>query len=197
MTSTRPGRPRSLDPRLRLGLGALIALLLVAGGALVARASAPIAVAGAPELATQRASAERSIDSVYKTGMQQLKTTRGLRLAITDAQAATIEQKYATQLKDLRHSALQALADAFALPADQTPAYIQQAETRLDGQPAQSAPPVMLAPRLYQIVQRMADLGSQLSDAGVREMTSPAPTGSPIPSPSATARPSASPSPSR
>lgn len=177
--------------RLRWLIFAVVALAAVAGGAAAARAGAPTTVAGAPELATQRASVERSIDKVYKAGIEQLKTTRGLKLAISDAQAALIEQKYASQLKDLRRSALQALADLYALPADQATAYIQQTESRLDTQAAPaSAPPVMLAPRLYQIVQRMADLGSQLSDAGVREMTQ-ASTGAPSPSP---ARPSATPS---
>ena len=179
--------------RLRWLIVAVVAIAAVAGGAAAARAGAPATVAGAPELATQRASVERSIDKVYKAGLEQLKTTRGLKLAISDAQAAVIEQKYAAQLKDLRRSALQALADLYALPADQATAYIQQTESRLDTQVAASAPPVMLAPRLYQIVQRMADLGAQLSDAGIREMTQ-APTGSPTPSATPTARPSASPS---
>lgn len=174
----------------------VIVLAALVGLSLVARAGAPTTVAGAPELATQRASAERSIDTVYKTAIGQLKTTRGLRLAITDAQATAIEQKYATQLRDLRHSALQATADLYALPADQATAYVQQTESRLDSQAAASAPPVMLAPRLYAVVQRMAELGGQLADAGIREMTQ-SPTGSPAPSASPTTpRPSGSPSPS-
>jgi hypothetical protein len=177
----------------------VIVLAALAGLSFVARAYAPTTVAGAAELAAQRASAERSIDKVYKTGLEQLKTTRGLHLAITDAQAAAIEQKYATQLRDLRHNALQAIADLYALPADQATAYVQQTESRLDTQAAASAAPVMLAPRLYVVVQRMAELGAQFTDAGIREMTQ-SPTGSPAPSAAPTvtptARPSASPSPS-
>ncbi len=186
-----------LDRRtVRLLAALVIVLLALVGGSLAARAGAPTTIASASELAAQRASAERSIDKIYKAGIEQLKTTRGLHLTISDAQAASIEQRYAGQLKDLRHSALQALADLYALPADQAATYIQQTEQRLDNQTAASAPPVMLAPRIYQIVQRMSDLGAQLTDAGIREMTQ-APSGSPAPTPSSSARPSPSPSPSR
>lgn len=172
-------------------VGLVIVLAALAGAAFAARAGAPTTVAAPPELAAQRASAERSIDSVYKTGIGQLKLTRGLKLAITDAQAAAIELKYQTQLKELRRSALQALAELYALPADQATAYVQQTESRLDTQVAASAPPIMLAPRLYQIVQRMAELGAQLADAGIREMTQ-SPTSAPSATPSA--RPSVTPS---
>ncbi len=172
----------------------LVALLAaLVGVSFAASAAAPRTVASAADLAAQRASAERSIDKVYKTGLEQLKTTRGLKLAISEAQAASIEQKYLTQLRELRRSALQAIAGLYALPGDQAAAYVQQTESRLDTQPAAPAEPVMLAPRLYVVVQRMAELGAQLTDAGIREMTQ-APTGTP---PSGTARPSPSPSPTR
>jgi hypothetical protein len=175
---------------------AVVALLALVGLSFAARAGAPTTLASSADLAAQRTSAERTIDKVYKFGLQQLKTTRGLRLAITDVQAAAIEQKYTTQLSDLRKGALQAIADAYALTPDQASAYVAQAEQRLDSTaPAPSGAPVMLAPRLYQIVQRMADLGGQLTEAGIREMTQ-APSGSPAASPSPTARPSGSPSPS-
>ncbi len=61
--------------------------------------------------------------------------------------------------------------------------YAQQAAARLD-QAVPSSAPVMLAPRLYAIVERMGQLTSQLSDRGVREMTQTTPTASPAPSPS-------------
>jgi hypothetical protein len=184
--------------QLRTGLVAVAALVVLVGLSFAARAGAPTTVAASGDLNAQRSAAERSIDKVYKFGLEQLKTTRALRLAISDAQAAVIEQNYAKQLNDLRHGALQAIADAYALAPDQARSYIAETEQRLDGNPAASAPPVMLAPRLYQIVQKMADFGSQLTDAGIREMTK-APTGapspSPSPSPSATTRPSPTPSP--
>jgi hypothetical protein len=177
--------------QLRIAI-AVVALLALVGLSFAARAGAPTALANSADLAAQRTSAERTIDKVYKFGLEQLKTTRGLRLGITDAQAASIEQKYATQLKDLRRGALQAIAEAYALTPDQASSYVGQAEQRLDSTaPAASGEPTMLAPRLYQIVQRMADLGGQLTEAGIREMTQ-APSGSPSP----TARPSGSPSPS-
>jgi hypothetical protein len=158
--------------QLRIAI-AVVALLALVGLSFAARAGAPTTLANSADLAAQRTSAERTIDKVYKFGLQQLETTRGLRLAITDAQAA-------------------AIAEAYALTPDQASSYVGQAEQRLDSTaPAPSGEPTMLAPRLYQIVQRMADLGGQLTEAGIREMTQ-APSGSPSP----TARPSASPSPS-
>ena len=183
--------PRSAA-RTLIALAVLLGALI--GVSYAASAAAPRTVASASDLVAQRASAERSIDKVYKTGLEQLKTTRALRLAISDAQAAAIEQRYAGQLRELRKSALQAIAELYALPGDQAATYVQQTEARLDAQPAASAEPVMLAPRLYVIVQRMAELGAQLTDAGIREMTQ-APTGTPAPT--GTARPSPTPSPSR
>ena len=181
--------------QLRAVVATVAVLLALIGLSFAARAGAPTTVASTSDLTAQRASAERSIDKVYKFGLDQMKTTRGLRLAISDAQAAVIEQKYATQLRDLRRGALQAIADAYGMNTDQAASYVTQTEQRLDGGPSASAPPTMLAPRLYQIVQRMADLGGQVTDTGIREMTAPnAPSATPSVSPSPTSRPNATPS---
>lgn len=198
MTTARAARPSRRAPSagqgLRIGLAALLLLAVIGGVAYAASAGAPRATAGQAELNAQRAGVERAVQRIYLAALEQLKTTRGLRLAITDAEAAAVEQKYTEQLKSLRVSALQALADAYAVAPDQAPAFVAQITARLDTASAvPSADPVMLAPRLYQIVQRMGELAGQLSDAGIREMTKTAPTASPT----ATARASASPAPTR
>ncbi|MDQ2951666.1 MAG: hypothetical protein M3R54_05330 [Chloroflexota bacterium] len=178
----------------RAVLAVVAVAVLVGVAAYAASAGAPRTTAGQAELNAQRAGVERAVQRVYAAAIEQLKTTRGLRLAVSDAQAAVIEQKYTDQLIALRQSALQALAEAYAVPADQQAAFVAQTINRLgSASAAPSAEPVMLAPRLYQIVQRMGELAGQLSDAGIKEMTQSTPSASP----SATARPSASPSPTR
>ncbi|HZP96503.1 MAG TPA: hypothetical protein VFC31_09240 [Candidatus Limnocylindria bacterium] len=188
-----------LDRRVvRWLVAVVVALAAVVGLSMASAAFAPTTVASAGELDAQRGAAERAIQRVYAAGLDQLKTTRSLKLAITDAQAAAIEQKYADQLKALRRSALQAVGDAYGQTADQSAQYAAQAEPRLDGTPAASSAPVLLAPRLYAIVERMGQLTSQLTDQGIREMTQAQPSGSPAASPSAapsrTPRPTTSPS---
>ena len=197
MSAKRTGGGIRLDRRV---LRIVIALVVLVGAAvglsLVAAAGAPKIQATNAELDSQRASTERAIQRVYAAGLDQLKTTRSLKLAITDAQAAVIYTKYSDQLVALRQSALQAVGAANGLAADASAQYAQQAASRLDAA-LPSNPPVMLAPRLYAIVERMGQLTSQLTDQGIREMTqatssSPAPTSAPTASP----RPSATPSPS-
>lgn len=172
----------------------VVAIVVLAGAAAVAYAAsvgAPRATANSTELAAQQRAAERDFERVYAAGIDQLKTTRSLHLAIPDSQAAQIETKYTDQLKALRQSALVALAQAYGLPQDQQQTYTQQTVAKMDAGPLPSGDPVMLAPRLYQIVQRMGELAGQLVDAGVKEMTQSLP---PSPSPSGSARPSPSPS---
>ena len=174
----------------------IVALVLLAGIVAVAYAAsvgAPRATASSADLIAQQRAAERDLERIYGAAVDQLKTTRSLKLAIPDAQAAQIESKYTDQLKALRQSALVAVAQAYGLPQDQQQVYAQQVVAALEAGPLPSATPVMLAPQLYQIVQRMGELAGQLVDAGVKEMTQSLPSSSPT----ATSRPSASPSPTR
>ena len=180
---------------LRPIIAAIVALFVLIGLSFAANAGAPRAVPSAAELDAQRAGAELAVQRIYVAGIEQLKTTRSLKLAITDAQAAVIQQKYTDQLKQLRRTAFAAVGEAYGQSTDQSAQYAAQAEQRLDAAAAPSAPPVLLAPRLYLIVDRMGQLTSQLSDQGVREMTQAQPGASPPPT--GTARPSASPSPTR
>ena len=192
MSSQRTPAAMRIDRRLlRVLVAVAVALVALVGLSLIASAGAPKAVASSAEMDAQRATTERAVQRIYLAGVEQLKTTRGLRLAISDAQAATIEQKYVDQLNQLRRSAFAAIGEAYGQSADQGAAYATQTEARMGAAAPASASPLLLAPRLYAIVERMGQVTSQLSDQGTREMTqTPA-------SPSPTARASASPSPSR
>ena len=178
-------RAAGLRVDIRIVRAVIVAVVLIAaaiGLSFVAAASAPTIRATNAELDT--------------TGIDQLKTTRSLKLAITDAQAAVIQTKYNDQLAALRQSALQAVGAANGLTADASAQYAQQAAARLDAA-LPSSPPVMLAPRLYAIVERMGQLTSQLTDQGIREMTQATPASpSATPTLTGTPRPSTTPSPS-
>lgn len=183
----------------RAVLAAIVLIVLLYGLSFLAAAAGPKVRATDAELDAQRSAAERAIERVYAAGIDQLKTTRSLKLAITDAQAAAIQTKYNEQLKALRQGALEAIGAANGLTSDASAQYAQQAATRLDTTLPSTAP-VVLAPRLYAIVERMGQLTSQLTDQGIREMTQATPSSSPssTPSPSVTPRlTTPSPSPSR
>ena len=184
-----------IDRRIiRVIVAAILVLAAIVGVSMAATAFAPTTVATTAEIDAQRVATERAIQRVFAAGIDQLKTTRSLKLAITDAQAAAIEQKYSDQLKALRRGALEAVGVAYGGSSEESARYAAQAEPRLDAAAAASAAPVLLAPGLYAIVERMGQLTSQLTEQGIKEMTqsSPAPT----PSPSSTPRPQTSPSPS-
>jgi hypothetical protein len=183
---------------IRALLAVLVVAAALAGLGLIAAAGAPRITASAAELDAQRGAAERAIQRIYAAGVDQLKTTRSLKLAITDAQAAAIQAKYNDQLAALRRGALEAVGAANGLLADASTAYAKQVEAQLDAA-LPSSPPVLLAPRLYAIVEKMGQFTSTVTDQGIREMTqSPAaPTASPTPSTTARPSPTPSPSPSR
>ena len=205
MSTTSRRRPVALRigrTQLRALVAAVILLGALVGLSLAASAGAPKTVATSAELDAQRAASERAVQRIYVAGLDQLKTARSLTLAITDAQAAAIEQKYSDQLKALRHLALQAVGEAYGQTADASAQYATQTEAKLDaaGAAAATGTPVLLAPRLYVIVERMGQLASQLSDQGIREMTQATPSSTPAPTPtsapSSTPRPTTSASPS-
>ena len=170
----------------------VVAVAAVAGGAALARTGAPIAVASSDVLGAHQASTERAVQRIYAAGVDQIRRTRGLKLAISDQLAAQIETRYVGELKTLRQSAVQAIGEAYGLRGDAANQYVQQTVARLDAAPAAapSPSPVMLAPRLYAIVARMSELTAQLADKGTREMTTtevpqtPRPSPTPSPSPS-------------
>ena len=181
-----------MDTRIiRALLAVVVAVAVLAGLSFAANALAPTTFATQSELDAQRASAERSLQKIYLAGVGQLRTSAGLKHALSDAEVQAIERKYEDQMQQLRVTALQALATAFGQSADQGSQYAAAAVPRLDAMgPTPTGAPALLAPRLFVVVDRMQQLTSSLTDTGIREMGQ-------TPSATPTARPSASPSPSR
>lgn len=179
-----------MDRQIRLSgralVAALAALFVVAVIAIPATRDRitsgfdPRAVASATDLVAQRDQAERSIGRGYRKALEQLRTARGLRLPIPDADAEAIFQRSIGELGALRREALAALAVAYGLvPADVT-SYVTPAEARLE-QLGDDRSGALLAPRLYAIVLRFDQLAQQLADKGTEQMTT-APSLSPRPS---------------
>jgi hypothetical protein len=175
-----------------VAIAAAVVLVAVMATGVLGRAADAKAVAGADALKTQQAAAERDVERAYERSVEQVKTVRGLKLAITAAQADAIANKALADLMTLRHSAFVSMAPLLGL-AD-AEGYAAATEQRFDKSAlkGQASPaPVLLAPRLYQIASRMSDVATQISDKATTDMT--APPGSPSPSPTGTPRPSPSP----
>src|SRR5688572_16350774 len=81
------------------------ALAVLARTGALASTFDPVVVADSRALGIQRTAAERGIQRAYANGVEQLRKTRELRLAITAQQAAAIEGKTVDELKTLRNSA--------------------------------------------------------------------------------------------
>jgi len=166
-----------------------VALIAVMATGVLARAADTKVIAGADAVKAQQAAAERDVERAYERSAEQVRTVRGLKLAITPAQADAIANKALSDLMTLRHSAFVSMAPLLGI-AD-AEGYAAATEQRFDKAPlkGQASPaPVLLAPRLYQIASRMSDVATQISDKATTDMTAPA--ASPSPSPSGTARPS-------
>lgn len=175
--------PRRLAVLALAVIAALLLVTLVTRVGLVATVFSPRAVATHDEVVAQQASTERAIQRAYAGAADTLHKARGLRLAITDAQAAAIEKTNLDDLKTLRHNALLSLAQAFSVAPPDAERYATATEQRLDALGATDrtvSDPVLLAPVLYTIVQRMDEVSAQIADRGVRQMTA-SPTGSPQP----------------
>lgn len=186
---------------LRSLLGVAVLLVVLVAIRIGADRLAPRVVANGAELSGQQAAAERGIQRAYIAASDQLHRARALRLPISDAQAAVIEQRNLDDLRSLRHNAFASLGLAFSFSSGDAETYARATEQRMDAAASASpspAPQVLLAPRLFSIVQRMDDIAAQVADRGTREMTvapsaSPGASPTPSPAPSGSARPTPSP----
>ena len=193
--------------RIAIAVGAaLLALLVIVGVAMVARANEPVTVATAAQMRTQQAAAERDVERAYEQASVQVTKVRALNLAIAAAQADQIAAKALSDLRSLRHSAFLSLGQTMSMAAAESETYAVATETRFDQAPvskeAASPSPVLLAPRFYAIVARMSEVATLIADQATTQLTAPPPSASPtaIPTPTVapgSARPSASPSPTR
>ncbi len=165
-------------------LGLAIAFVVVQNG-VVAAALQPVAIADATALDAQRAAVERGIQRAYVAGFDQIEKSKELKLAISDAQAKALRDKVIADLRTLRHSALVSAGGVFGSDAAASETYARTAEQRMEaaGPPDRTATiPVLLAPRLFAIVQRMDEIAPQLTDKALRDLTV-APTAKPSSSP--------------
>lgn len=150
----------------------------------------PRAVADPATLGSQRAAAERAVAVSHAKGVEQLRKVLELRLAITRAQADAIQQRALADLAAIRRTSLTAIGRATGLSGPALEAYVAEAEQRSDRGTIAGEGGVLLAPALSDLVQRTAQLSTQVTDAATRELT-----GAPSPSPTPSAPPR-SPSPS-
>lgn len=192
--------PRRRQRQFVLPVGTLVRAIagvlavFIVGGLFVTGAFSRVAngslVADSAAVAEQQATAVRDLERGYEQTVDQVKKARALRLAITAPQADAIANKALGDLFTLRHSALLSLAQLLGSSGDPLEAYAKSTEQALDAKAGQqpTAPPVLLAPRLYAIVSRFNDLATQLADKATADLTQPA---TPAPSP----RPGATPSP--
>ncbi len=164
-----------------------IGLVALARSGVVARVLEPRAIATAADTDKQRAATERAIQRAHAAAVDQLRRSRALKLPITDAQAAAIEASNLADLRTLRHSALVSLSQALGQGAGDAEAYATVTEQRLDASPVPEKllnESVLLAPKLFAIVQKMDEISVQIADRGTRAMTvspsaSPRPSGAP------------------
>jgi hypothetical protein len=161
----------------------LLVLGVLARTGVVAAALEPTAVADPATMDVQRAAAERGIQRAYAGAVLQIEQSKQLKLAISDKQASDLRTKALADLKTLRHSALVSTAGALGSSAAESERYASLTEAKLDIAPTPdrtSQAAVLLAPRLFTIVQRMDEVAPQITDKVLRELTVP-----PTPRPSA------------
>ena len=141
----------------------------------------PPVVAKQAAVVIQREAAERALARGYSKAVDQIRSTANVRLPVTAAQAAAIQQRAVSDLAAVRRAALGDLANASGLRGAAATAYVSAAEPKLaDANASSGDPGALLAPGLFAIVSRADALFAQLADQATRELTTapatPAPT---------------------
>ena len=143
----------------------------------------PPVIADRAAVAPQREAAEHALARGYGKAVDQLRSTGNVRLPVSAAQAAVIQQRAVSDLKTVRRAALADLAHAAGLAGADATAYVGAAEPRLDdATPFANEPGALLAPGFFAIVSRADALFVQVAEQATRELTS-APSPTPAPSP--------------
>ena len=172
--------------RLIAGVIAILVLALLAAEPLRAsledRLNPPV-VADADAVASQRTTVEHGLARGYAKAVDQLRSTGNVRLPVSPAQAAAIQQRAMVDLQTVRRAALADLAHASGLSGTDATSYVNAAEPRLaDATPWVNEPGALLAPGFFAIVSRADALFAQVADQATRELTTaPSPTPSPSP----------------
>jgi hypothetical protein len=168
-----------------LAVLAAVALVLLAAdpvrAAIEARLNPP-AVADPATLAPQRVAAEHALARGYTRAVDQLKSTSGVRLPVSAAQAAAIMAKAIQDLRTVRRAALADLASASGLRDADATGYVNVTEPKLDDATAvANEAGALLAPGFFAIVSRADALFAQVADSATRELTTAPATPSPTP----------------
>jgi hypothetical protein len=142
----------------------------------------PPAVADLAAVAPQREAAEHALGRGYVKALDQLRSTSSVRLPVSAAQAAAIQQRAVADLKTIRRAALADLAHAAGLSGDAATAYISGTEPKLDdATPYANEPGALLAPGFFAIVSRADALFKAVADQATRDLTTAPATPSPSP----------------
>ena len=174
----------------RVGAFSPVALAIQAERQL-ARLSSPLltlnraAIASPNIVAVQRVAAEHDIQRAHIAAVGQLVKLNELVLPISKAEAQVITDRTIADFRTVRRNALAALGSALGLSSAETDTYVRTTDTQLEGQGFASDASVLLAPDLNVIVNRAAQLYTQVGDAAAKQLTQSRPT----PSPSPTAKP--------
>ena len=141
-------------------------------------------IAGPGALAPQRTAAEHDIARAYAAAVDQLSKLNDLVLPVTKTEATAITQKATDDLRGVRRSAVAALATILGLSAADADAYARATDAQLEGQTFPNEPSVLLAPDISAVVDRAAQLYTQVGDAAAKQLTQPKATSAPSASPS-------------
>jgi len=115
--------------------------------------------------------------------VDQLRKLNELVLPVTKSEAQAITEKALADLRTVRRNALGAIADELGMSSADADAYVRATDPVLEGQSFANEPAVLLAPDLEAIVNRAAQLYTQVGDAAAKQLTEPKPTPAPSPSP--------------
>ena len=140
------------------------------------------AIASPNIVAVQRVAAEHDIQRAHIAAVGQLVKLNELVLPISKAEAQVITDRAIADLRTVRRNALAALGGALGMSTADVDSYVRTTDAQLEGQGFASDAGVLLAPDLNVIVNRAAQLYTQVGDAAAKQLTQARPTPSPTPS---------------
>jgi hypothetical protein len=148
----------------------------------------PVTVGGQTALTAQRLAVEHDLQRAWSAAVEQLAKLNELVLPVSKAEAQAITQKALDDLRNVRRSALGAVATKVGMSPADAEAYVRATDPGLETQTFANEPGVLLAPDLDAIVTRATLLYAQVGDAAAKQLTVPK-TATPTPTPPPTGSP--------
>jgi hypothetical protein len=172
----------------RVGLGSAVAQAIQVERDLAHVSAArlslnPISVAPRTSIAAQRVAAEHDLARSLAAAVDQLHKLNELVLPVTKSEAQAITENALADLRTVRRNALAAIGNELGMSVADADAYVRATDPVLEGQSFANEPAVLLAPGLEAIVNRAAQLYTQVGDAAAKQLTQPKATPTPNPSP--------------